>query len=173
MINIIKYLIIILNLPLLVHACSAQSSDNFMLEKKDTNGKLYETELRNKETGELLNSVYTMLTGEKIPLQKKNCSSPKFIGGEEAFKKFLEDNLEWSSKFDGTGDIYLNLLLNDNGQVEEIRVVKGLDICSECTQLAINFVKKIPSWKPTLCNGTKSFSSFQLKVPFRPYPTKG
>lgn len=69
---------------------------------------------------------------------------PQIIGGNEAFKKFIEDNLVYPAEAREKrieGIVHLNAEIDDNGNVIHIEILNGLE--GGCNEEAIRLVNSI------------------------------
>lgn len=122
-------------------------------------------------THELLDSLLQNSSGslEDDPIEI-NCIippeiMPEFPGGQDALKKFLTKNTRWpKTTADTTGVVYVNFLVQDDGTVTEVNVIKGIhkDFDAE----AVRVVKRMPRWKPGKRNGKKEATRLTLPIRF-------
>ncbi|NOR74035.1 MAG: TonB family protein [Draconibacterium sp.] len=75
---------------------------------------------------------------------KKFLKLPEYPGGNEAFKKYIKDNLVYPKEalqrqIEGT--VYLKVEINDNGEVLDISVEKGVG--AGCDKEAVRLIKGI------------------------------
>lgn len=76
--------------------------------------------------------------------KKKFLKHPEFPGGKEAFKKYIKENLKYpegalQKKIEGT--VQLIAEIDDNGDVGEITVEKGLG--SGCDEEAVRLINNV------------------------------
>ncbi len=69
---------------------------------------------------------------------------PQIIGGNEAFKKYVEDNLVYPAEAKERrieGIVYLNAEIDDNGHVIHVEILHGLD--GGCNEEAIRLINNV------------------------------
>lgn len=69
---------------------------------------------------------------------------PQIIGGNDAFKKYLEDNLVYPAEALEKrieGIVHLNAEIDDNGNVIHIEILRGLD--GGCNEEAIRLINNV------------------------------
>ncbi|MDH6308396.1 TonB family protein [Dysgonomonas sp. PFB1-18] len=74
---------------------------------------------------------------------------PRYVGGEQAMYKFIEENLVYPPSVlseNIKGRITVRFLIRTTGVVDSVRIIKGIN--SECDQAALDVVKKMPEWEP-------------------------
>ena len=76
--------------------------------------------------------------------------APKFKGGHQKLKEFIDHNIQWPGEFDGQGTVLTSFVVNKNGNVSNIKIEKG--ICDECNAEAIRLIKLLPEWIPGKVN---------------------
>lgn len=94
-----------------------------------------------------------------------------FSGGEEAFKKFLKENVFYPSiaKEKGiSGTVYLRFIVSETGAVSNITVEKGIPNCMECDVEARRALRLMPDWIPAKKRGKTVHSYVTLPIPFKP-----
>jgi hypothetical protein len=91
-------------------------------------------------------------------------SEPSFPGGKEELLKFIIHNLEYPSFVDVQGKIYVAFIVNENGEINNIHIKRGLG--KEMDQLAIDLIKKMPNWIPAKCQNENVSHSMILPIRF-------
>jgi protein TonB len=92
---------------------------------------------------------------------------PEFPGGELAMQKFLARNIEFPelARRNGVeGMVILSFIVNQNGDISNIQVLKNLGGGAEAE--AIRVLKKMPQWKPGKNNGIPVNVRFTLPIRF-------
>lgn len=79
-----------------------------------------------------------------------------YPGGHAEMIKFITNNLEIPAHFQGFGRIQLRFTVSETGEIKNIQVRRGIEECPECSDAAIEVLKKMPRWKP-------AFSSIENK----------
>lgn len=90
-----------------------------------------------------------------------------FPGGLEAWGKFLNDNLDYprmAKRSNIQGKVYLNFVVDKEGNVSDIEVVRGIG--GGCDDEAIRVLKMAPKWNPGLQRGHPVKSRMSLFIHF-------
>ncbi|MGB0429476.1 MAG: energy transducer TonB [Bacteroidia bacterium] len=93
---------------------------------------------------------------------------PSFPGGNEAYFKFLKDNIEypeWEHSYGIGGVIHLKFEIDKKGNVSDVIVVKGAT--ENLNNEALRVAKQIPKWNPGLRNGKAVSCWFYQKIVFK------
>jgi len=93
---------------------------------------------------------------------------PTFPGGESALLKWLSDNIQYppiAQEQGIQGRVSLRFVVNPDGSVSKVEVVKGLD--PSCDKEAVRVVSKMPKWIPGKQNGNPVSVYYSLPVVFR------
>ena len=93
----------------------------------------------------------------------------EFPGGQGALMAFLKDNLKfpqaaWDRYIEGR--CYLKFVVNADGTIADIKILRGVTDCPECDQEAMRVIQMMPKWKPGKHNGKAVKSYFTLPVKF-------
>lgn len=84
-------------------------------------------------------------------------SMPKYLGGYDSLKVFIEDNLRYpeaAKKAKREGKVYLKFVVEPSGKVTNVRVLKSFD--AECSNEAIRLIKlSSVKWIPGKQRGKK------------------
>ncbi|MNU70551.1 Gram-negative bacterial tonB protein [compost metagenome] len=94
----------------------------------------------------------------------------QFPGGTIALKKYLTDNLrypETAKEMGLQGKVYLQFVVSKEGEISNVKLMRGLPDCKECNTEAIRLVKAMPKWRPGKNNGEAVDSYFHLPVEFK------
>jgi protein TonB len=95
----------------------------------------------------------------------------EFPGGTVAMTKFIQDNLVYpasAKKNKIGGKCFLKFVVNIQGTIEQVEVLKGVTDCKECDEEGVRVIKLMPVWKPAKINGKAVPSYFNLPLNFRP-----
>jgi len=82
----------------------------------------------------------------------------EFPGGFDALNKFIRDNInlneviEFSQK-EMYNKVFVQFVINKQGSVEDITIVKAGTHCPPCNKEAIRLVASMPQWTPGKVNG--------------------
>ena len=90
-----------------------------------------------------------------------------FVGGPLAMKKFIEENIhvpQLDKKESAKGRVFISFIVNKEGGIEQIRMIKGLK--EEYNNEALKVIRKMPSWQPARHNGKSVKSFFSLPIAF-------
>jgi protein TonB len=121
------------------------SNENF--QNKDISGKF---EISNDSYNEppvisVDDNVYEIFIIEEEPI---------FPGGDKALKEWIKENTVYPEipKKEGiTGKVYLSFVIDKDGNVIDVKLIRGLDRYLD--NEAINVVKNMPRWIPGKHNG--------------------
>lgn len=94
----------------------------------------------------------------------------EFPGGMDAMREYLKKNMMYpmSAKEAGIqGKCYLRFIVNTDGSISNVRVVRGVVDCPECDKEAMRVVKNMPNWKPGRMNGKDVKMYFTLPIAFK------
>lgn len=87
---------------------------------------------------------------------------PQFKGGQEAFDKFLQENLK-SQGVDGK--VIVRFVVAVDGAISKPEVMKGLDVSSD--KEALRVIQKMPNWEPGIYNQRKVPTFMTLPITFK------
>jgi periplasmic protein TonB len=102
---------------------------------------------QNKGKDTVDNTIYTSVE------QSAEC-----IGGMNYFYQYLFEN----ANFTNEGRIIIEFIVETNGTINEVKVVKGIDALSD--KEAQRLLKNSPMWKSAKQNGKKVRQKFQLPI---------
>ena len=94
---------------------------------------------------------------------------PEFPGGEEALRRFLNNNIRYPSMAQDnnvSGMIFVKFVVGKDGVISEVETIgakKGAGLEEE----AMRVVKKMPKWKPGRQNGENVVVYFNLPINFK------
>ena len=100
----------------------------------------------------------------------KSTLEKRYIGGSNAFHKFISSNIVIPSNitFDEDEWVSLRLTIDKNGSLNKIIVIESIPKCMECTQEAIRLINTVPQWIPECGNGKGCRPyTFLVSIPFR------
>ena len=92
---------------------------------------------------------------------------PRFTGGMSALDKYLRKNARYSEaarKARLEGRVFVNFIVTDQGDIEEIKILKGLE--PELDSGVIQLIQNMPKWIPGKLNGRPVNVRFNLPVNF-------
>ncbi|MCC6700836.1 MAG: energy transducer TonB [Fluviicola sp.] len=93
----------------------------------------------------------------------------EYPGGKTAMNAFLASNIKYPEtalKLGLQGKCYLKFVVSENGNVSNVKVMKGVTDCPECDKEAIRVVRSMPNWKPAKMNGKAINSFYTLPINF-------
>lgn len=114
--------------------------------------------------GNLIKGVSTDTKGKTYPYDALELK-PEFPGSAEEFYKYIGKSLKVPKKLDKEGRIILSFVVTPEGEVSEIKVVKGLD--EKLDQEAIRVLSKSKKWKPAEQRGIPVRCSYMLPILIR------
>lgn len=94
----------------------------------------------------------------------------EFPGGRAEMMKYLASNIrypETASQAGIEGKCYLKFVVGTDGNIENVRVLRGVPDCPECDREAVRVVKGMPKWRPGKNGGKSVKSYFNLPVNFK------
>ena len=92
---------------------------------------------------------------------------PSFPGGDNALKKYVEENTRYPeiAKENGVeGIVVVGFLVMTDGSLQEIKVVKFVD--PDLEKEAVRVVNGMPNWIPAEKDGAKVEAPAKVDVPF-------
>jgi tetratricopeptide (TPR) repeat protein len=110
----------------------------------------------------------TDLRGKEIYAITDQLSS--FPGGKEAMVNFITS--PWTKKLADTkivngGKVFLQFVVNEDGWISNIKIIKDDKNCPECGQEAIRIVSWMPRWEPAKKEGRAVASLFVIPFNFK------
>lgn len=92
---------------------------------------------------------------------------PQFPGGDVALARFLQKNLRYpmvAQANDISGKVYAQFVVDKNGAISDIKIVRGLD--ESCNEETIRILKLMPKWNPGMQNNKACAVYFTLPIHF-------
>ena len=136
---------------IIVFACNkADNTGQKVVEKTANNESTALSEIPSND------SVYTIV--EKMP---------EFPGGQGELVKFIGNNVKYPEigKEHGIqGKVYVQFVINQNGQIENVKVIRGVDPALD--EEAVRVIKSMPAWIPAENKGEKVRIQFVLPINF-------
>ncbi|HPZ74951.1 MAG: energy transducer TonB [Bacteroidales bacterium] len=88
---------------------------------------------------------------------------------KESIEKFISENGIWPSQDDCTGKVYLRVLINEQGELSDFVILRGLDDCRGFNEEALRLVRLMPNWKPAEIGGkpVKSYTVIPISFVIR------
>ncbi|MBN2756488.1 MAG: energy transducer TonB [Bacteroidales bacterium] len=78
---------------------------------------------------------------------------PTFGDSINALNYYIAENLEYPVYADIEGNIYMRIIIEPDGQISYIKILKGIDPLLD--SFALKLIKNMPDWKPGECKGIK------------------
>lgn len=94
---------------------------------------------------------------------------PEFPGGAIEMMKFIQKNIKYPTSLNDSGikgKCYLRFIVGADGNIYNVEVLKGVNMCPECDSEAVRVVKSMPKWKPGSQNGHSVSVFFNLPINF-------
>lgn len=94
----------------------------------------------------------------------------EYSGGISEMGKFITTNLKCPNVVTEkgiSGKCFLKFVVNIDGSIDNIEILKGVAGCEECDNEAIRVVKLMPNWTPAKISGKPINSYYNLTVSFR------
>ena len=93
----------------------------------------------------------------------------EFPGGVAAMGKFMKNNLVFPNiNFEERGiyhtKIFAKFVVQKNGEIANIEIIKGMDGCPECNQAVVDAIKKMPKWKAAKNKGKSVNAYYNLPI---------
>ena len=91
---------------------------------------------------------------------------PQFPGGIKACEQFIKENLRYpDTESDVQGRVIVSFLVERDGSLSDIKVVRGLDPAFD--EEALRVVKMMPKWSPGATDGKISVMRYTIPVIFK------
>lgn len=93
---------------------------------------------------------------------------PKFPGGEDSLKHYLEANLQYPPQSIARNPetrVLVQFVIGVDGALSDVKVVRSVD--SFLDQEAVRVVSSMPNWEPGMIHGVKVRMRYTLPVNFR------
>jgi periplasmic protein TonB len=96
---------------------------------------------------------------------------PEPPGGIAAFYKYVGSHVQYPAmarEAGISGKAFLKFVVETDGSISDVQVIKGVAGCSECDKEAIRVIKSYPEkWKPGRQNGRPARVYYNLPVSFK------
>jgi protein TonB len=93
----------------------------------------------------------------------------EFPGGYTAMMKFIQTNLIYPQsgiEFGAQGKCYLRFVIDKDGSIHSVKVLRGILGCPDCDREAVRVLKSMPYWKPGKIKGREVSTFFDLPINF-------
>lgn len=94
---------------------------------------------------------------------------PTFEGGNDAMFKYIQNNIIYPPIENGvaiTGTSYVTFVVEKDGSLSNVKILRGVAGCSECDKEAIRVVKSMSNWHPGKQNGRLVRVQYNLPIKF-------
>lgn len=94
----------------------------------------------------------------------------EYPGGRSEMMKFFSQNLkypEMAAYSHIEGQAKVRFIVEKNGTINDVKVLKGVPNCPECDKEAVRVVSKMPQWKPGKANGRAVRSYYHMPITFK------
>ena len=90
---------------------------------------------------------------------------PKFEGGHQKLKEFIDHNIQWPGEFDGQGTVLTSFVVTKKGNITNVKIEKSL--CVECDVEAIRLINLLLKWIPGKVNFQNADVLVYLPIKFK------
>jgi protein TonB len=121
-----------------------------------------------KLVGETKN-VQTIVATPKREIHNTVEKEAFFPGGYPALMSYIQANLVYPSEgieINAQGKCYLRFIVDYEGKISSVKVLRGIAGCPECDKEAIRVLKGMPEWEPGKVGGVNVSSYFDLPINF-------
>ena len=94
----------------------------------------------------------------------------EFPGGFAAMMKFIQQNVQYPAmarEAGISGKCHLKFVVDENGSISNVEILKGVPGCGDCDKEAIRVVKSMPKWKPGKQTGRAVKVYYNLPINFK------
>lgn len=106
---------------------------------------------------------------DRIPETKVDTMA-SFVGGNDAMMQFVQTNLKYpeaEQKANIEGVCYINFVVEKDGSLNNVKVLKGVNKGPGCDAECIRLIKSMPKWKPAKKDGKAVRVYFTLPIKFK------
>lgn len=92
-----------------------------------------------------------------------------FNGGPKAMNEYIQKKLNYPQtaiEMGIQGKCYLKFIVNTDGSVQDVSVLRGVPDCPECDREAVRVIRSMPNWKPGKMNGKSVRTWLQIPINF-------
>ena len=85
----------------------------------------------------------------------------------EKINQFVINNLKWpNNEIDCTGNVYVQFIIEKDGSISNIKILRGLDSCDGFNEEALRVVGLMKHWKPGIKNNEKVRVMLTIPIKF-------
>ncbi len=106
----------------------------------------------------------------KVKKTETDTTWAEFPGGSKAMNNFVQKNLTYpdSAIHNGlSGTCHISFIVDVDGTMSDLRVVRGVKDCPICDQEAIRVIKMMPNFKPGMKDGVPVKVIYRIPINFR------
>jgi protein TonB len=95
---------------------------------------------------------------------------PVFPGGTLALSQWLAQTIVYpplAIEMNLQGKVYFKFVVETDGTLSDIRIVRGVPDCPECDKEALRVMKLMPAWIPAQKEGKPMRTSMMMPIIFR------
>jgi TonB family protein len=95
--------------------------------------------------------VLNTATNDSIDVYTAVTHMPEFPGGDLKLLSFIAKNYAYpklAKEKELQGTSYIQFVIDTDGVIQNVKILKGIQDCSECDNEALRVVSKLPNWKP-------------------------
>lgn len=96
--------------------------------------------------------------------------SAQFHGGDGALNTFISQNIIYpliALEMELQGKCIIGFIIDENGTISDVKVLKGVVDCPECDREALRVVKLMPNWIPAKDKGKSVKSRYMIPINFK------
>ena len=93
----------------------------------------------------------------------------EFPGGSKEMLNFIAKNIVYPQtaiKNKISGKCFIKFIVEKNGEISNISILRGVNNCPECDIEAVRVVKLMPHWKPATNEGKTVRTLYNLPINF-------
>ncbi len=106
----------------------------------------------------------------KVKKAETDTTKAEFPGGNQAMYNFVQANLTYpdSAIQNGlSGKCYISFVVNEDGKMSDLRVVRGVKDCPICDQEALRVIRMMPNFMPGTKDGVPVKVTYNIPINFR------
>jgi hypothetical protein len=93
----------------------------------------------------------------------------EFPGGIVEMRKFVAENIvypEIAREMDYQGKVYCKLYIDSIGNIIDVKILKDIVDCPECSEECIRVINLMPKWKPAKNKDVEVNSTYMIPISF-------
>lgn len=95
---------------------------------------------------------------------------PKFVGGDEALYKWIQDNIKYPKELKEIGIegiVGIQFVVDKDGKVKNIEIIRSLD--PDLDKYVLNKISEMPNWEPGFKDSKYVAVKYALPIKFKLY----